>query len=123
MEGQIALPGSPVVGVAAQADVAAWDADVVEMALVKAADIARINFNWIAILVSHLAVKDSRDDWIASVSKVRLNGKDRWSRMNLRNVSAYMACWFYEDRRSRLLKLGWLRSIVPTAEELGFAIA
>jgi len=46
------LPSSPLVGVASDTDVATRDADVIEAALMKSADVSRVNFGWIAILVS-----------------------------------------------------------------------
>ena len=54
------LPCSPLVGVAAETDVAARDADVLKMALVKSSDVPRVDFGWVAVLVGQFTIDDSR---------------------------------------------------------------
>ena len=54
------LPCSPLVGVAAETDVAARDADVLKIALMKSSDVPRVDFGWVAVFVGQFAIDDTR---------------------------------------------------------------
>ena len=54
------LPCSPLVGVAAETDVTARDADVLKIALMKSSDVPRVDFGWVAVLVGQFTIDDTR---------------------------------------------------------------
>lgn len=53
------LPGSPLVGVAANTNISAWDTQVVKVGLVESANVSRIDFSRIAMPVRQRTINNS----------------------------------------------------------------
>ena len=53
------LPGSPLVSVAANTNISAWDTQVVKVGLVESANVSRIDFSRIAMPVRQRTINNS----------------------------------------------------------------